>query len=611
MKKERIWILGIVLSGILAAFGKDLYQGFKSVLPVVEMKELFEAEAPGEKYTVVVSNFINDPRQVHTNRLATSLSDNPRINLVRTQRTLRVEPVGLQSAARKDAIKEGSEILESWNGDLLIWGEVIKDDHLVALWLLGRTGDLYLAGRPYELDEVVIPAEFEPELDEIITHQVFANLLELTKSDELLVNDIEQEEKKLSSYLDHPPESVPAREKAALHGTLAMVQSALGGRQSDSSKIMDAIGNYEKAVSFVSKEEIPRIWKHLKLKLGRTYVVYGEFTSDEKFLRKGISTYREVQSFYSEIGNLSSAALIEVRIGKVYQHLSEDRGSISSFSQALRMLDKSASPSQQQCLSAHSASIKHNLACAYLRVGERGVGIRELQAAEGAFREALKKMGNEKSQVRALAQRNLAETLVSLGNILGKKKYFEDALLFNSEAAKYISRDNMPQQWLALKRQRGKILYTLGMKSDNRDLIKKGICELQIVRRQAVKSESEEDELDSLAMLGNAYFFLAKLDRHEELFRLSSHFYSRASALDWEGLRHLDKGVLYLQLGRSFYELGVKEGSLVSLDRAKENYKMALTQFREAGEIEGINSVMMLYRQASSSEEILNEKRRN
>ena len=121
------WLLGIA-AGTAAVYLTGLSNAF---LPgpaevACSAREWFRDAAPGSHFTILVSNLAGDEDGRQTRLVRDVFVGQRGLDVRMTCQVLALASDGGLSEAEAAAVAEGHRLLDRWNADLLVWGEVRK-----------------------------------------------------------------------------------------------------------------------------------------------------------------------------------------------------------------------------------------------------------------------------------------------------------------------------------------------------------------------------------------------------------------------------------------------------------------------------------------------------
>ena len=122
-------LLGIILTAAVGWF-VGWFGGFLPTPGQVQcqVEEWWEGPAPGTLFTVLLARLDRDPDGSQIDYVDRALSELKGIDVHRTCRPLKLKEIGSRKAAYATAEETAKQWLRQRNGDLLVWGEVSKDE---------------------------------------------------------------------------------------------------------------------------------------------------------------------------------------------------------------------------------------------------------------------------------------------------------------------------------------------------------------------------------------------------------------------------------------------------------------------------------------------------
>lgn len=441
-----------VLAGIVLAFFQDVHNVALDrlsaliwpPLPAEQtcVEDYFSdtIDRPPGSYLIIVTDMANDPDRAQS------------ILIDRTLRRLIGEDLGsaiqmetipctIFSAAgnaakrNEDAKQLALENAERAGADVVLWGEVIAIDDLIALKM---THTAETGGRDYRVEDNSLNADFGEDLGRLIAAKMLT-LSSLTSQEEgtYVVPRMNRAIKLTTPLINNPPEYMDRRSLGQLffsHGKALHLQ---GSQSGDTSALQEANFFLLKASAFYTKSANPREWAGVQAHLGFNSLALGRVSLDSRHLRMALARATTVLAVidkktdplaWAEAQNLLGSSHISFSaIDRKLSHIYEAE---DAFRNALTFLNTSRT-------STHWGVSAANLGYALMILGKGDEKSSYLNEAEQTLNGALDVILCDKSPVYSSgAQHNLGMVLLELGNRekdgnrLGQAiRHFENALM--------------------------------------------------------------------------------------------------------------------------------------------------------------------------------------
>lgn len=161
---------GILGLGALAAwyFGETLKELLPAPHEIARRLRVWRGAvvpATGTQFAILVADLDGDTDGRQTRRVRDAFLGLRGLDVNAIGRKVALADLGNLTEGQIEAEKRGRALLEEYNGDLLVWGEVRAADKELALWFLNRDGASTLGAPSYMLTEkLALPVNFQEAL---------------------------------------------------------------------------------------------------------------------------------------------------------------------------------------------------------------------------------------------------------------------------------------------------------------------------------------------------------------------------------------------------------------------------------------------------------------
>ena len=163
----------------------------------------------------------------------------------------------MQARARK--------VLKDWNADLAIVGLVKKPGEALSLWIVPREGGYgtldSTTERVYRLDHATLQADFREDLEAQVTVWALRAAVPFVDTEahgRKLDSELEKHTRKTAALLEGRTITDMDR-RAGLYAVLGAALQTLGERESETTRLEQAIAAYEAALEIYTRERAPLV----------------------------------------------------------------------------------------------------------------------------------------------------------------------------------------------------------------------------------------------------------------------------------------------------------------------------------------------------------------
>lgn len=252
---------------------------------------------------------------------------------------------------------------------------------------------------------------------------------------------------------------------AAVQNNIAVAYRLLGERETNTAYLKMARQACIEALEVCPRSRAREQWANIQLNLGNACTLLGGRDDNIKFLNEGVRAYRQCLSEHARARSPQVWAQAQTNLGNAFCQIAVKFGgrkkgdhAVNWLRKALDAYSKALSETRRETLPLKWADLQHNVgnslfmlgAALWLR-GEPETGIRYLQSATTALREALHERTFERVPLRwADTQEILGDTLLFIGDVEKRPDQLEQAILVFRESLKQRTPDRDARRVAAL-----------------------------------------------------------------------------------------------------------------------------------------------------------------
>jgi hypothetical protein len=293
---KRIWG---ALGGLVAAYG---FAVALQLLPAPKFasdaicfaRNAFHDPAPRTQFTILISQLAGDTDGRQTNLVRDVFVGQRGVDARQTCHIVDFDAMGGSVAeAEVKASVDGRMLLEDWNADLLIWGEVKKADQELSLWFLGRGGGNTLGATSYSLTEnLTLPENFEADLGTQLQAVALAQIAPATEqAGTYLVGLLTPVRAKLEHLVDDPPPWLDSEQMVHIRFSLGLAAQTIGRQSGNNEPLEAAIHEYQEVLASPARERAPVMWATAQSNLGTALQILGAREGDPKKIAQAVGAY--------------------------------------------------------------------------------------------------------------------------------------------------------------------------------------------------------------------------------------------------------------------------------------------------------------------------------
>jgi tetratricopeptide (TPR) repeat protein len=260
----------------------------------------------------------------------------------------------------------------------------------------------------------------------------------------------------------HPRERMPLQ-WAMTQNWLGIALGALGGRESGTAKLEEAVVAFREALKEQTRERVPLEWAGTQHSLGIVLWRLGERESGTAKLEEAVLAFREALKEWTRERVPLYWAATQVNLGVAFGRLGERERGTAKLEEAVVAFREALKEQTRERVPLEWAGTQHSLGSALHAIGVRESGTAKLEEAVTAFREALKERTRERVPLQwAATQNNLGNTLQVLADRERGTAKLDEAVVAFREALKERTRERVPLEWAMTQDNLGNALSRLG-----------------------------------------------------------------------------------------------------------------------------------------------------
>ncbi len=302
----------------------------------------------------------------------------------------------------------------------------------------------------------------------------------------------------------------PADEPWGAYASLGHALSALGGRESGTLRLEQAVGAYHAAIREQTRERVPLQWAATQMNLGNALARLGERENGTARLEEGVQAYRAALEEQTRERVPLDWAMTQMNLGNTLGVLGErDRRrerleeSIVAYRAALEERTRARVPLDW-------AATQMNLGNALVRLGDMESGTAKLESAVAAYRAALEELTRERVPLDwATTQNNLGNALRRLGESESGTARLKEAVSAFRAALEEYTRERVPLQWAQTQTNLGIALWRLGERENETARLEEAVAAYRAALEEFTRERAPIDWAASFGGQGVAMTLIA------------------------------------------------------------------------------------------------------
>lgn len=477
-------LLGFLLALALGAAGVLGYQYWGPKPEIESLAGCLDRTVPGletansQRLRVVLVPLLNDLEDPQGRRIQSALndlqgSDGP---LMQVQ-TVDCPLIGdtdtvleLASMVRENSL----EIARKTNADVLIWGEVLRDDERLELRVNYPIDNV---GTHFATDDVILKTDFGADQATVFAAKIWSVSKNIDRLDEtVLTNGMTATRDALLPISQNSKPELSVRQLGSLYHELGVADFVLGVQSEASEQMESAIEHYRSADILLDRYVFPDDWAQNQNDLGIALTTLGMKDNRNQEIGQAVSAFQDAMVEISRSRNPIMWAQLQGRLAEALNALGTREAnnqmlaaSISAYQQALKVQSREDFPEQW-------ASSQHNLGAALQGLGQRDGDPAILEDAVSAYRAALEvRTADKLPNDHAITQINLGSTLMTIGARVKNIEVIEQAVTAYRAAIDQLDQQESVIEWATAQHSLGNALAFIAEQEGNTDNLEEAL----------------------------------------------------------------------------------------------------------------------------------------
>ena len=496
-------LTSVIASVVTAVIVVWLSEAFHQVAPSPQrtllaiQNALSDSSFPDETgFRIVLCWLENDRNGENTRRVEDAFAGIEGIALA-----VSAAEVGASGAAdewRPAIRKHALAVLDEWNADLAIIGNVKRSSEAVALWFVPRQGEgtLSRADRPYSLEAGALGGDFHDDVQTQLAVTAWNTMVALTGTPAAgHLEGLRAATTKLVRLLDSPTIGRPEH-RAALYAALGDALHTLGGRDPGSGDLERAEAALRNALAIWTRRNAPLKWARAQNSLGLVLRELADRGSGKERLEQALAAFVAALEVFSRDRMPFEWAAVHGHLGTVLRRLGELETGLERIEQAAAVHRAALGVFTREQMPYDWAMEQDHLGNALSLMGERQNNPELLKQAMSVHSAALDVFTREETPVSwATAHHNHGLTLMALGRSERGTASLEQSLEAFRAALLVRTRDKSPLGWAITQNALGRALVRLGERKGDRRLLVQGrdayVAALEVLASEGVRRHRE------------------------------------------------------------------------------------------------------------------------
>jgi tetratricopeptide (TPR) repeat protein len=360
---------------------------------------------------------------------------------------------------------------------------------------------------------------------------------------------------------------------------LGLALATLGGRESGTARLEEAVTAYRAALEERTRERVPLDWATTQNNLGAALSTLGERESGTARLEEAVTAYRAALEERTRERVPLQWATTQNNLGAAFWRLGERESGTARLEEAVTAYRAALEERTRERVPLDWAGTQNNLGAALWKLGERESGTARLEEAVTAYHAALEERTRERVPLQwAMTQNNLGNALRILGEWESGTARLEEAVTAYRAALEEWTRERVPLDWATTQNNLGNALWKLGERESGAARLEEAVSAYRAALEEWTHERVPLDWAGTQNNLGNALWKLG--ERESGTARLEEAVSAYRAALE-ERTRErvpLDWAITQNNLGAALSTLGERESGTARLEEAVSAYRAALEE---------------------------------
>ena len=265
--------------------------------------------------------------------------------------------------------------------------------------------------------------------------------------------------------------------------SLANALATLGARESETTRLEEAVAAYRAALEERSQVRVPLDWAATQNNLGNALRTLGDRESGTTRLEEAVAAYRAALEEYTRERVPLDWAMTQNNLGIALSTLGERENGTARLEEAVAAYRMALEEYTRERVPLDWAMTQNNLGNALSTLGERENATARLEEAVAAYRAALEEWTRERVPLDwAVAQNNLGNALRELGARESGTVRLDEAMAAYRAVLEERTRERMPLDWAGTTSNLGLALEALFDKTGERAQLEEAIALVRAAR---------------------------------------------------------------------------------------------------------------------------------
>jgi tetratricopeptide (TPR) repeat protein len=273
------------------------------------------------------------------------------------------------------------------------------------------------------------------------------------------------------------------RERGDWHNRLGIALQTLGGRESGTARLEEAVSAYRAALEEGTRDRVPLGWASTQNNLGIALQTLGGRESGTARLEEAVSAYRAALEERTRDRVPLDWAMTQNNLGNALATLGGRESGTARLEEAVLAYRVALEERTRDRVPLDWAMTQNNLGIALQTLGERESGTARLEEAVSAYRAALEERTRDRVPLNwAMTQNNLGNALSALGERESGTARLEEAVSAYRAALEERTRDRVPLDWAMSFGNQGVALMHLADRSGDTELAETALHQIETAR---------------------------------------------------------------------------------------------------------------------------------
>lgn len=300
-------------------------------------------------------------------------------------------------------------------------------------------------------------------------------------------------------------------ERGTANHQLGRALQTLGGRESGSARLEEAVGAWRATLQAWTRDRVPQDWALAQSNLGNALALLAARESGTARLEEALAAQRAALEETPRDRAPLEWARTQNFLGNVLWMLGEREGGAARLEEAIVAYRAALEETRRDRAPRDWARTQNSLGTALRTLGERDGDTAHLEAAVRAFRCALEESTRDRVPLEwARTQNNLGAALATLGDREDGTAHLEEAVAAYRAALEEWTRDRVPLDWASTQNNLGAALRLLGERESGTARLEEAIAAYRAALEERTRDRQPHVWAKSQHTLANGLAALAE-----------------------------------------------------------------------------------------------------